>query len=90
MNAPRAWGLRTDNPASRIEKYREKPRKRFLSAAEVGQLYAAMEEAERAGSEASAALAAIRLLLLHRRAAERDPVFAVARGRLGALLPSTG
>jgi integrase len=58
-----AWGLRGDNPVRRIEKYRENPRKRFLNAAELMCLHGALAGAEHDGSETTAAIAAIRLLL---------------------------
>lgn len=58
-----AWGLRKNNPARRIEKYKENPKKRFLNGEELTRLHGALDAAERDGSESPAALAAIRILL---------------------------
>lgn len=58
------WGLRPDgsNPCRHVERFKEQPRKRYLSADELARLGAALAQAE--GSESLFALAAIRLLLL--------------------------
>lgn len=73
MNLAEKWGLRPDgsNPCRHVEKYRERKRRRFLSAEELARLGAALAEAEnenqKAGSKVltlpPAAVAAIRLLI---------------------------
>lgn len=40
------WGYRADNPARRIEKYRERSRERFLSLEEIGRLGVALRDVE--------------------------------------------
>jgi len=65
MNVAEKWGLRPDgsNPCRQLEKYKEIKRERFLSAAELARLGDTLSEAERAGTETPAAIAAIRLLV---------------------------
>jgi hypothetical protein len=60
------WGLRPEhsNPCRGIERYAEKKRERFYSDAELARLGAALNQAERDGTAAPAALNAIRLLAL--------------------------
>ena len=58
-----AWGIRQDNPARRIGKYKEEPRRRFLNAKEISRLHAALDSAEQNASESRDAIGAIRLLL---------------------------
>ncbi|MEM7696100.1 MAG: tyrosine-type recombinase/integrase [Pseudomonadota bacterium] len=80
MNLAEVWGLRPDgsNPCRHVKKYAERPRKRFLTTAELGRLGEALRAAERgevrvtkgggtsAGSSTISpfAIAAIRLLIL--------------------------
>jgi integrase len=52
------------NPCAGIEKFRERPRKRYLSPDELARLGAALRVAERYDAMSPAAIAAIRLLLL--------------------------
>ena len=56
-------GLRTDNPARSIKRYKERKRERYLSALELARLGTALAAAEAVG-ENPAAIAAIRLLAL--------------------------
>lgn len=58
-----AQGLRTDNPAHGIKKFREQRRERFLSGEEIARLGSTLREMEQEGINASA-IAAMRLLLL--------------------------
>lgn len=66
FNLAERWGLRPDgsNPCRHVERYREEKRERFLSAAELQRLGAALAEAERDGSEHPSAVIALRLLAL--------------------------
>ncbi|MCR5879438.1 tyrosine-type recombinase/integrase [Phenylobacterium sp. J367] len=57
-------GVRTDNPAWRVRRFRERKLARFLSPAELGRLGEAIAVAESLGVENRYALAAIRLLIL--------------------------
>jgi integrase len=57
------WGLREDNPARGIRKFRENRRDRFLDAAELGRLHTALDLAEIQELESRSATVAIRLLL---------------------------
>ncbi len=59
------WGYRPDNsnPVRHIERYKEPPRERFLSPAELSRLGDALLEAERTQSQPAFAIAAIRLLI---------------------------
>ena len=57
------WGLRDDNPARGIRKFREHRNERFLSSDEVGRLLAALDQADAGKSESPYVTAAIRLLL---------------------------
>lgn len=65
FNLAEAWGLRPDhtNPCFRVPKYTEKKRERYLTTAEFARLGAALNEAEKSGSELPSAIAAIRLLI---------------------------
>ena len=56
------WDLRPDNPARGIRLFKESPRHRYLDADEIAHLYAALDAAERAGTERPSALAVIRFL----------------------------
>lgn len=56
------WGIREDNPARGIPKYREKRRDRFLTEAEFAKLGEALREAQRIGVEDFYILACFRLL----------------------------
>ncbi len=60
------WGIRPDgtNPCRHVERYRERARERFLSAAELARLGDALAEAERTRLAPPVAIAAIRLLIL--------------------------
>jgi len=66
LNLAERWGLRLDgsNPCRHVERYPEKKRERFLSAAELQRLGAALRDAEQGGAEHSSAIIAIRLLAL--------------------------
>jgi integrase len=57
------WGLRDDNPASNIRKYREHRKDRFLDAGEVGRLLAALDAAREVQTVNLKAIVAIQLLL---------------------------
>ena len=56
-------GLRKDNPAHGIKKFREQPRERFLTGEEVARLGNTLRELEEEGVNSSG-IAAVRLLLL--------------------------
>jgi integrase len=56
--------LPVGNPCRRIKKHPETRRERYLSAQELARLGAALSRAERDGSETTAAIIAVRLLLL--------------------------
>jgi integrase len=58
------WGLRADNPAQGIRKFREHRKDRFLSSDEVGRLLTALREARQQQTESLPATVAIRILLL--------------------------
>ena len=66
FTAAELWGLRPQgsNPCRYVKRFREKKRERFLSDEEYRRLGAALREAERTGTEAAPAIAAIRLLML--------------------------
>ncbi len=57
------WGLRDDNPARGIRKFREHRNERFLSSEEVGRLLATLDNADADKSVSPYVTAAIRLLL---------------------------
>ncbi|MEZ5935226.1 MAG: hypothetical protein R3F54_25525 [Alphaproteobacteria bacterium] len=59
-------GYRLDgsNPCRHVEKFKEEKRERFLFAAEMARLGAAMAEAERGSREMPSVVRAIRLLIL--------------------------
>jgi len=65
MNLAEQWGIRRDgsNPCRHIKKYREKPRERFLSAAELAKLGAVLRDVEHERVELPSVVPAIRLLL---------------------------
>jgi integrase len=56
------WGIRDDNPARGVPKYREKRRDRFLTEAEFAALGAALRVAEAQNTEDRFVIAAFRLL----------------------------
>ncbi|MEM7048137.1 MAG: tyrosine-type recombinase/integrase [Acidobacteriota bacterium] len=60
------WGYRADgsNPARNIDRYKEEPRKRYLTGEETSRLAEALKEAEGSNSEHPSAILCIRLLLL--------------------------
>ena len=60
------WGLRQEgsNPCRHVKRFPETKRERFLSDEEYRRLGAVLRQAEKTGSEAPAAVAAIRLLVL--------------------------
>ena len=66
FNLAEAWGVRPDhsNPCRHVEKYREKPRERFLGSEELATLGHTLRKAERSGKEMPSVITAIRLLLL--------------------------
>jgi integrase len=66
MNLAESWGLRPlgSNPCRGVERYREKPRQRFLSAEEIARLGKALREVEAEGSAHASGILALRLLLL--------------------------
>lgn len=63
FSCAREWGMRDDNPASGIRKYREHRKDRFLDGAEVGRLLEQLDLAEQTNVLAATAIAAIRVLL---------------------------
>jgi integrase len=66
MNLAERWGLRHDgsNPCRHVERYPERRRERFLSAAELGRLGDVLRELEAKGAESPSVIGAIRLLVL--------------------------
>ena len=60
------WGLRPEgsNPCRHVKRFREGKRERFLSDEEYRRLGAVLRQAEQTGTEATPAIAAIRLLML--------------------------
>jgi hypothetical protein len=82
FNLAEKWGYRPgySNPARHVDRYKEQPKERFLSAAELAKLGEALREAEEAGSELPSAILAIRLLALNRGAPQRDPLPPLGRG----------
>jgi integrase len=65
LNVAELWGLRPDgtNPCRHVARYAERPRRRYLSAAELTELGTVLSEADRTRTETQAVVAAIRLLL---------------------------
>jgi integrase len=65
LNVAEKWGIRPDgsNPCRHVEKFKEKKRERYLSAAELARLGDVLVEAERTKTELPSAIAAIRLLI---------------------------
>jgi integrase len=57
------WGLRDDNPATGIRKYKEHRKDRFLDGAEVGRLIVQLNAADEAQTASRKATTAIRVLL---------------------------
>jgi integrase len=66
MNLAERWGLRPDglNPCRHVERYPERRRERFLSAAELGRLGEVLRELGAKGAESPSVIGAIRLLVL--------------------------
>jgi integrase len=66
MNLAERWGLRPDgsNPCRHVERYPERRRDRFLSAAELGRLGEVLRKLEAKGAESPSVIGAIRLLVL--------------------------
>ena len=60
-------GFRQTNPASGIQRYREKKRERFLTEVEIGAAADAIAAAESDGAIGPFAAAGLRLALIHRR-----------------------
>ncbi len=65
FNLAEIWGLRLDgsNPCRHVEKFKERKLERFLSEAELGRLAETLADAEKARTEKTSVIAAIRLLL---------------------------
>jgi len=66
LNLAEKWGLRAlnSNPCRHVEKFKEAPRERYLTAQEFERLTQALTEADESGQENRCAIAAIRLLIL--------------------------
>jgi integrase len=66
FNLAESWGMRPDhsNPCRHVEKYKERPRARYLNAEELGRLGEALRAGEERGEIDCYMAAAIRLLLL--------------------------
>lgn len=62
LSCAQLWGLREDNPARGIPRFKEKRRSRFLSESEFAQLGGALRKAEHEGIEDPFVLIAVRLL----------------------------
>ena len=67
------------NPCRSVRKYKERKPQRFLSAEEYQRLGRVLDETEAEGTAWSPAIAAIRLLILTRMPAQRDPVATMGR-----------
>jgi len=65
LNKAEVWGMRTEgqNPATRIKKFTERPRERYLSVEELGRLGAALSRFEDEGRCSTPAIGLLRLLL---------------------------
>lgn len=65
FNIAEGWEMRPDlsNPCRRVKKFKEVARERYLSADELARLGEVLARAERAQTESSATIAAIRLLV---------------------------
>lgn len=65
FNLAERWGLRPDgsNPVRHVDRFAERKCERFLSEAELARLGKALADAEDAGTETAATIAAIRLLV---------------------------
>ena len=65
MSLAEGWGLRPDrtNPCFHVERFKERKRERYLSAAELTRLAGALAESECEADELPPAVAALRLLL---------------------------
>jgi len=57
------WGLRNDNPARGVKKFKEGRKDRFLDADEIARLLNALDLVERIQTESQFAIAALRVLL---------------------------
>jgi integrase len=66
FNLAEAWGLRMDatNPTRHLQRYKERPRERYLTREELDRLGEVLRQIDAEGSETPQAVAAIRLLLL--------------------------
>ncbi len=66
MNLAELWGLRPDNsnPCRHVQRFRERPRERFLSSVEIAKLAKALKSLEGEGKITKAVAGAVRLLLL--------------------------
>lgn len=66
MTLAEEWGSRPEgnNPCRRVKRFKERKRKRFLSAEEISRLGDVLAEVEAEGSEHPSAVLAIRLLIL--------------------------
>jgi len=66
MNLAELWEVRPDgsNPCRHVKRFREKPRKRFLSPDEMARLAGALNDAEKQQTDSIAAINFFRLLLL--------------------------
>jgi len=66
LNRAEAWGMRPEhsNPAARIEKFKERPRERYMNASELERLGAAMNDFDARRACPPQATALLRLLLL--------------------------
>ena len=62
LSCAQLWGMREDNPARGIPRFKEKRRSRFLSESEFARLGSALKQAEIEGIEDPYMIAAIRLL----------------------------
>jgi integrase len=65
LNLAETWGMRPDgsNPCRHVEKFRERPRERYLTPAEFTLVAETLNSAEAKGKQSLHALAAIRLLI---------------------------
>jgi len=65
FNLAEVWGVRRDgsNPCRHVQRYRETPRERYLTAPELRRLSLALDQAEREGAASAPAVSAFRLLI---------------------------
>ncbi len=89
MNLAEKWGIRPDNtnPCRHVERYHEKKRQRFLSAAELAALGKVLGEVERERVEWPSVVPAIRLLIFTGARVSGDPHPEVGVGGLRTWLP---